>query len=60
VASNYDSTANLDDGSCIPYYGCLDSNYEEYTSPASVTNPPFVTDDFNSTNTQWSFFTEDN
>ena len=37
TAFNYNSSANMDDGSCIPViYGCLDSDYVEYNSSANT------------------------
>ena len=38
LASNYDSTANCDDGSCTYIYGCTDSIATNYNSNAGVDN----------------------
>ena len=36
---NYDSTANTDDGSCIPLiFGCMDSEACNYDSTANIGN----------------------
>ena len=37
-ACNYDSSANIDDGSCVGFYGCMDSLYLEYDADASCDN----------------------
>ena len=37
-ACNYDSSANIDDGSCVGFYGCMDSLYLEYDANASCDN----------------------
>ena len=38
VSSNYDSTATIDDGTCIYYYGCIDPNATNYNPWANVDN----------------------
>ena len=38
-AFNYNSNANFDDGSCIPFvFGCLDNSYVEYNEFANIDN----------------------
>lgn len=45
TAFNYDSTANIDDGSCEPFiYGCLDSNALNY-NPAANSPDSCIYDD---------------
>ena len=36
VSSNYDSTATIDNGTCIYYYGCIDPNATNYNPWANV------------------------
>jgi len=36
ISINYDSTANIDDGSCIYYYGCIDTLATNYNPWANV------------------------